>query len=69
MYEKAKALEFERAQELKERMQDLIALQEKQYVRDALEGNYDAVAIVEHGKKWYVAVGSIRDGRLNGVYQ
>jgi excinuclease UvrABC nuclease subunit len=54
MRERAKNLEFEKAQEAKETILALESLHERQKVRDIIEGNVDIFLIYEKYEKTYI---------------
>lgn len=64
MKEKAKALKFEEAQEIKEDIISFRSLDESQSVRDFVEGNYDVINYIEKYDKFYVWIIEIRESKI-----
>jgi excinuclease UvrABC nuclease subunit len=50
----AKNLEFERAKIIKEQIDSIKILSEKQIVRDSISGNYDIIYILEKFEKIFI---------------
>lgn len=69
MVAKAKSLEFEEAQKIKEQIESIGVLGERQVARDAIKGNADVIAYLEKYDKRFIGVTSVRDGEIQGVVQ
>ena len=66
MREKAKLLQFEEAQEIKNDILSLKSLDESQSVRDYVEGNYDIVNYIKKYNKFFIGVIEIRQSKITG---
>jgi excinuclease ABC subunit C len=69
MHEKAKNLEFEKAQEIKEMIESLKWLSEKQKVRDIVEGDIDIFLKYEKYDKVYFILMQVRRSQIIGVFR
>ena len=69
MREKAKNLEFEKAKEIKETIEALRSLHERQKVRDIIEGDIDIFLMYEKYDKTYIALTQIRSSQIVGVFR
>ena len=67
MKSKAQNLEFEEAQKIKETIEALKWLHERQKVRDILEGNVDVFVQYEKYDKTYIGITQIRNSQIVGV--
>ncbi len=67
MKEKAKRLEFEEAQKIKEMITSLSLLSLRQVVRDGISGNVDIIEYLEKYEKLFIAITTIRNGEIIGV--
>lgn len=67
MQKKAHNLEFEDAQKIKETLEALKWLHERQKVRDILEGNVDIFVMYEKYDKTYIGITQIRNSQIIGV--
>lgn len=65
----SKHLEFEKAQEIKETLEALRLLHERQKVRDILEGNVDIFLLYEKYEKKYIALTQIRSSQIIWVFR
>lgn len=66
MKEKAKLLQFEEAQEIKNDILSLKSLDESQSVRDYVEGNYDIINYIKKYNKFFIGVIEIRQSKITG---
>jgi excinuclease ABC subunit C len=66
---KAKNLEFEKAQEIKETLEALQWLHERQKVRDIIEWEVDIFLMYEKYDKVYIALTQIRASKIIGVFR
>ena len=66
---RAKNLEFEKAQEIKETLDALRFLHERQKVRDILEGDVDIFLMYEKYEKKFIALTQIRSSQIVGVFR
>ena len=64
----AKKLEFEEAKKIKEQIDAIGHLGEKQIARDAIDGNYDAVVVLEKYNSFFGVIAKIRNGEISGVF-
>jgi excinuclease ABC subunit C len=69
MLVRAKNLEFEKAQEIKETIDALRFLHERQKVRDILEGDVDIFLLYEKYEKKFIALTQIRSSQIVGVFR
>ncbi len=69
MREKAKIFEFEEAQKIKETLESLKGLYERQKVRDIVEGDIDIFIQYEKYDKVYVALTQVRSSQIVGVFR
>ena len=69
MHEKAKNLEFEKAQEIKEMIESLKWLSEKQKVRDIVEWDIDIFLKYEKYDKVYFILIQVRRSQIIGVFR
>ncbi|MDD2694250.1 MAG: excinuclease ABC subunit UvrC [Candidatus Gracilibacteria bacterium] len=67
MIEKSRNLQFEDAQKIKETLEALKGLHERQKVRDILEGNVDVFVQYEKYDKTYIGITQIRNSQIIGV--
>jgi excinuclease ABC subunit C len=65
----AKNLEFEEAQDIKETIEDLRWLHERQTVRDIIDGDVDIYIKYEKYDKTYMAITQIRSSQIVGVFR
>lgn len=65
----AKNQEFEKAGKIKEEIEALKTLSERQIVRDAVAGNHDICMLYEKNEKFFVGVTKIRDGKIIAVFR
>ncbi len=64
MLKRAKALEFEEAQKIKEQIESIGVLGERQVARDAIKGNADIVEYLEKYDKRFIGVTAVRGGEI-----
>lgn len=69
MREKAKIFEFEEAQKIKETLEALKGLYERQKVRDIVEGDIDIFIQYEKYDKVYIALTQVRSSQIVGVFR
>lgn len=69
MREKAKIFEFEEAQKIKETLESLRGLYERQKVRDIVEGDIDIFIQYEKYDKVYIALTQVRSSQIVGVFR
>jgi excinuclease ABC subunit C len=69
MYKKAKNFEFEEAQKIKETLEALQSLSEKQKVRDIVDGNIDILIKYEKYEKIYLAFTQVRKSQIIWVFR
>jgi excinuclease ABC subunit C len=69
MQSKAKNLEFEEAQEIKETIEALRWLHERQTVRDIIDGDVDIYIKYEKYDKVYMGITQIRSSQIVGVFR
>lgn len=69
MYKYSKNLEFEKAMEIKETLEALKLLHERQKVRDIIEGNVDIYLKYEKYDKIYIALTQIRSSQIIWVFR
>lgn len=67
MKERAKNLEFEEAQKIKDRLAAVRALSEKQIARNSIAGNADAFVILEKNGRTFAGFCRIRDTELRSL--
>ncbi len=63
----AKKQEFEKAWKIKEEIEAIKTLSERQIVRDAIAGNHDICVIYEKFEQFFVGLTKIRDGKIIAV--
>ncbi|MDP2090032.1 MAG: excinuclease ABC subunit UvrC [Candidatus Gracilibacteria bacterium] len=68
MREKAKNLQFEEAQKIKEKLASICILEETQIVREGVTGNYNVINFVEKFDKFHIGMIEIIDGKITGYY-
>ncbi len=68
MKEKAKNLQFEEAQKIKEKLNSISILEENQIVREWVNGDYNIINYIEKFEKTYVWIIEIRDGKIVWFY-
>lgn len=66
---RSKNLEFEKAQEIKETLESMKLLHERQKVRDIVEGDVDIFLLYEKYDKQYIALTQIRSSQIIGVFR
>lgn len=64
MSEKAKALKFEEAQEVKESIDAIKSLENTQIVRDFVDGDFDVINFIEKYEKVFIGVIEIRESKI-----
>ncbi len=69
MREKARIFEFEEAQKIKETINALEWLHQKQTVRDIIDGNIDICIKYEKYDKTYIALTQVRSSQIIGVFR
>lgn len=69
MQEKARKLEFEEAQKIKLRLEQIEKLGTKQIARDSIPGDYDAIISIEKYSKNFIGLTEIRSGHIVWVSQ
>ncbi len=66
MSEKARALKFEEAQEVKESIEAIKSLENTQIVRDFVDGDFDVINFIEKYEKVFIGVIEIRQSKITG---
>lgn len=69
MRDHASKYEFEKAQEIKETIEALRGLYERQKVRDIVDGDIDICVQYEKYEKTYIALTQVRSGQIIGVFR
>ncbi len=69
MRDYASKYEFEKAQEIKETIEALRGLYERQKVRDIVDGDIDICIQYEKYEKTYIALTQVRSGQIIGVFR
>lgn len=69
MRDYASKYEFEKAQEVKETIEALRGLYERQKVRDIVDGDIDICIQYEKYEKTYIALTQVRSGQIIGVFR
>lgn len=60
----AKNLEFEKAQKIKEELESISMISQKQIARDSLPGNHDICILLEKYNQFFIGFTQIRDGKI-----
>lgn len=68
MYASAQKKEFEQAQKYKNQLEQLRLMQEKQVVRDSIQGDVDVIILLEKYEKYFIGRLEIRDGSIVGTH-
>lgn len=64
----AKNLEFEKAQKIKEELDSIAMLSQKQIARDSLPGDHDICVLLEKYNQFFIGFTQIRDGKIIWVF-
>ncbi len=67
MMQRAKNQEFEEAQKIKEQIEAIGILGQKQVARDAVRGSYDSIVLLEKYNRFFVGLTTVRGGEIQGV--
>lgn len=68
MMQYAKQQRFEEAARIKNRMEQLNQIHDRQIVRDVVGGDYDVLILLQKYKKVFAGCTQIRNGKIVGVY-